>query len=264
MAVMSDLAHSLLASAALGLLGAGLVAQSAAAADTDWRDVESRIQYAWYTEDTRDLANVADRVTGLSSSDPLRNYYLALTQLHEAQLALAAAAARDGAVRPAAVGPAAGACISSADEALAARPTDAEVLALQSLCMELRSQARSLDVPFAGSRGRAQMQRALQLAPRNPRVRLLAAQLSYAAARSNQERAELLGTFQSAVDAFELERQGQERVPAWGGAEAWQGLAQIYLDRGDAIAARAALEHALLLVPDYTSAHRLLNHILTG
>jgi hypothetical protein len=254
MALMSDLAHSLLASAALGLLAAGLGAQPAAAADTDWRDVESRIQYAWYTEDARDLATVAAHVTGLSSADPLRNYYLALTQLHVAQLAPAATA----------VGQAAGACISSADEALAARPTDAELLALQSLCMELRSQARSLDVPFAGSRGRAQMQRALQLAPRNPRVRLLAAQLSYASARSNPERAELLGTFQNAVDAFEQERQGLERVPAWGAAEAWQGLAQIYLDRGDAIAARAALEHALLLVPEYTSAHRLLNHILTG
>jgi tetratricopeptide (TPR) repeat protein len=254
MALMSDLAHSLLASAALGLLAAGLGAQPAAAADTDWRDVESRIQYAWYTEDARDLATVAAHVTGLSSADPLRNYYLALTQLHVAQLAPAATA----------VGQAAGACISSADEALAARPTDAELLALQSLCMELRSQARSLDVPFAGSRGRAQMQRALQLAPRNPRVRLLAAQLSYASARSNPERAALLGTFQNAVDAFEQERQGLERVPAWGAAEAWQGLAQIYLDRGDAIAARAALEHALLLVPEYTSAHRLLNHILTG
>jgi tetratricopeptide (TPR) repeat protein len=254
MALMSDLAHSLLASAALGVLGAGLVAQPVVAAGADWRDVESRIQYAWYTEDARDLAKVADHVTGLPSSDPLRDYYLVLTQLHQAQLALA----------PATVGQAAGACIRSADEALAVRPTDAEVLALQSLCMELRSRARSLDVPFAGARSRTQMQRALQLAPHNPRVRLLAAQLAFAAARSNQERAELLATFQSAVDAFELERQGLERVPAWGGAEAWQGLAQIYLDRGDAIAARAALEHALLLVPDYTSAHRLLNHILTG
>jgi Tfp pilus assembly protein PilF len=53
-------------------------------------------------------------------------------------------------------------------------------------------------------------------------------------------------------------------VPAWGAADAWQALAQVYLDRGDAIAARAALEHALLLVPEYTAAHRLLNHILTG
>jgi hypothetical protein len=264
MLLMSDLAHSLFAAVTLGLVTAALLPQQVAAADIDWRDIETRIEYAWYTEDARDLVTAGDRVTALSSAEPLRNYYLALTHLHEAQLAVAAAARSEGAARRSASGEAAGACIDSADDALAARPTDAEVLALQSLCMELRSRGRSLDVPFASSRGHAQMQRALQLAPRNPRVRLLAAQLSYLAARSTQERAALSGSFQSAVDAFELERQGLERVPAWGGAEAWEGLAQIELERGDAIAARAALEHALLLVPDYTAAHRLLNQILTG
>jgi hypothetical protein len=248
MITMPNLAHSVFLVVTLGLVAAALMPRPAAAADADWRDIESRIQYAWYTEDSRDLAKVDERVTALSAADPLRNYYLALTRLHEAQLGAAAAPA----------------CISSADDALAARPTDAELLALQSLCMELRSRERSLDVPFAASRSHAQMQRALQLAPRNPRVRLLAAQLSYAAAGSTQERAGLLGSYQSAVDAFELERQGLERGPAWGGAEAWEGVAQIELERGDAIAARAALEHALLLVPDYTAAHRLLNHILTG
>ena len=108
------------------------------------------------------------------------------------------------------------------------------------------------------------MQTALQLAPRDPRVRLLAAQLSYLSAKSTRERAQLLAPFQSAVDAFELERQGLERIPAWGAAEAWQGLAQVYMDRGDPIAARSALEHALLLMPEYKSAHRLLDHILKG
>jgi hypothetical protein len=223
-------------------------------ASTDWRDIESRVQYAWYTEDARDLAVVENRVNDLPAGEGLRNYYLALIQLREAQVMSDAAA----------VGRAAAGCISSADEALAARPTDAEVLALQSFCMELRSRARAVDVPFAGSRSRAQMQKAAQLAPKDPRVRLLAAQLAYAGARSSQERAQLLAPFQSAVDAFEEERQGLERIPGWGAAEAWQGLAQVYLDRGDAIAARSALEHALLLMPDYKSAHRLLNHILTG
>ena len=264
MADMSHLAHRVLVAATLGLVCAALMPRQAAAADTDWRDIESRIEYAWYTEDSRDLARVADRVMALSSADPLRNYYLALAQLHQAQLTLAAATAGGGAGRLPAAGQAAGACISSADDALAARPTDAELLALQSLCMDVRGRTRALDVPFAGSRAHTQMMRALQLAPRNPRVRLLAAQLSYAAARSGQERAALLASFQSAVDAFELERQGLERVPTWGGAEAWEGVAQIELERGDAIAARAALEHALLLVPDYAAAHRLLNHILTG
>jgi|SRR5580692_18975 hypothetical protein len=224
----------------------------ASAADTDWRDVESRVQYAWYTEDARDLTAVEKRLTALPDTDPQRSYYLTLIQLREAQISADEQAG----------GREAASCITSADAALALRPTDAEVLALQSFCMNLRSRTRS--VPFAGARSRAQMERAVQLAPKDPRVRLLAAQLSYDTAKSTQERAAQLPTFQSAVDAFELERQGLEHIPAWGAAEAWGGLAQVYLDRGDPIAARSALEHALLLVPDYKSAHRLLNHILTG
>jgi tetratricopeptide (TPR) repeat protein len=230
--------------------------QWACAAATDWRDLESRIQYAWYTEDGRELAAVEKRVTELPAAEPLRSYYLALIQLHEWQLAQAAAHAGGA--------PAAAACVSSADDALAARPTDAEVLALQSLCMELRSHSRAVGLPFAASRDRAQMQRALQLDPRNPRVRLMAAQFAYVTARSTAERAQLVGPFQQAVDAFEAERQGLEHVPGWGAAEAWEGLARIHLERGDAIAARSALEHALLLMPEYSSAHRLLNQILSG
>ena len=230
------------------------VTSLALAAASDWRDIESRIQYAWYTEDAHDLAALENRVTDVPDTDLLRGYYLALIQLREAQLVPDAVAA----------GRAAGHCVDSTDAVLAARPTDAEALALQSWCMALRSRSRAVAVPFAAARSRGQMQRALKLAPQDPRVQLLAAQLSYASARSTRERAQLLVPFKSAVAAFEAERQGLEHVPAWGAAEAWQGLARVYLDRGDAIAARAALEHALLLMPDYKSAHRLLEHILTG
>jgi hypothetical protein len=235
----------------------------AAAADRDWRDVESRIQYAWYTEDARDLGTEANRVEGLPASDPLQADDLALIHLHEAQLALARASGGGGGGDITTVGQAAAACIHSADEGLEAQPTDAQLLAVQSVCMDLRGRARSVDVPFAATRSHAQMQRALTLAPKDPRVRLLAAQLAYSGAKSTADRAQLLASFQSAVDAFELERQGLERLPSWGAADAWEGLAHVYLDRGDAIAARSALEHALLLVPDYKSAHRLLDHILT-
>jgi hypothetical protein len=240
----------------LAALLLGCLPRWAAAADTDWRDIESRIQYAWYTEDARDLASVENRLLALSAGPAQRGYYLVLTQLREAQVAQS----RD----PALAGRAAAACVSAADEVLEERPMDAEVLALQALCMAARGRARAVDVPFAGSRSRSQMQRAQQLAPKDPRVKLMVAQLAYGEARSAHDRGQLLGSFQSATDAFEVERQGLERIPAWGAAEAWEGLAQVYLDRGDAIAARAALEHALLLMPDYRSAHRLLNHIVAG
>src|SRR5580693_5973144 len=85
------------------------------AAAPDWRDIESRIQYAWYTEDARDLAAVATHVTDLPATDALRNYYLALTHMREAQVLKDAGAA----------GRAAAGCIDSADDVLAARPTDA-------------------------------------------------------------------------------------------------------------------------------------------
>jgi tetratricopeptide (TPR) repeat protein len=255
---MPDMFHRVRSS--LLLLAMLAAASVTLAADTDWRDVESRMQYAWYTEDARDLAAIADRLMAAPAGKPLRDYDLTWIGLREGQLA----ATRAGGDTAAVVGRAAADCISSADAALAVRPTDAEVLALQSLCMDLRSRIRVVGMPFAGSRSRSQMQMALQLAPKNPRVRLLAAQLSYLNAKSAHERGQLLAPFQSAVDAFELERQGLERLPAWGAAEAWQGLAQVYLDRGDAIAARSALEHALLLMPDYKSAHRLLDHILKG
>ncbi len=238
----------------------GLVSMTSAA-DADWRDIESRVQYAWYTEDARDLAVAADRIAAIDAADPRRAYYLAWIKLRQAQMAAQRA---PGPATANAVAEATAGCIDSADEALAVRPTDAEVLALQSLCMELRTRIRTVGMPFAGSRSRAQMQKALGLAPKDPRVRLLAAQLYYVSAKSMQERTQLLTPFQSAVDAFELERQSMERTPAWGAAEAWQSLAQVYLDRGDAIAARAALEHALLLMPDYKSAHRLLDQILKG
>jgi len=228
-------------------------------AQTDWRDVESRVQYAWYTEDARDLGAVASRLTELSADDARRGYYLTLIRLREAQV-LQAGAKPD----PNAVSRAAAECVTAADAALADRPPDAELLALQAVCMQLRILAHVVEVPFTGARSRAQMQKAAQLAPKDPRVKLLGAQLAYLGARTTQERAQLLAAFQGAVDALELERQGLEKIPGWGAAEAWQGLAQVYLDRGDAIAARAALEHALLLMPDYKSAHRLLDHILKG
>ncbi len=74
MRAMSDPAHSLLAWVALGLVCALCSARPAAAAETDWRDIEARIQYAWYTEDSRELTKTADQVTELSAA-PLRDYY---------------------------------------------------------------------------------------------------------------------------------------------------------------------------------------------
>ncbi|MGH8300748.1 MAG: hypothetical protein ACRET5_04680, partial [Steroidobacteraceae bacterium] len=101
--------------------------------------------------------------------------------------------------------------------------------------------------------------------PENPRVLLLGA----LAAR---ERPKLFGgdaqqsfqLMQRAVGAFERENAQAKRLPGWGAADAFTGLAQDYLGRGEALAARNALERALLVAPHFARARRLMEQIVAG
>src|SRR5437764_692780 len=67
-----------------------------------------------------------------------------------------------------------------------------------------------------------------------------------------------------AVAAFELERAGTEQLPGWGAAEAYELLARDLLDHGETLGARDALEHALLLAPEFSQARRLMAQIISG
>src|SRR5690242_19951455 len=61
-------------------LAAALLLTAAAAAgadDSTWRDLESRIQYGYYTEDTRALHNLRDAIAADESHDKLHGYYAA-------------------------------------------------------------------------------------------------------------------------------------------------------------------------------------------
>jgi Tfp pilus assembly protein PilF len=64
-----------------------------------------------------------------------------------------------------------------------------------------------------------------------------------------------------AAVAFEAERQGMDRTPGWGAAETYAYLGRGYLEQGDVLAARDALERALLIAPDFALARRLLQKI---
>jgi hypothetical protein len=119
--------------------------------------------------------------------------------------------------------------------------------------------------PLAGHRARKDLERARQLATRNPRVLLVDAMSDYALAPSqggNKERA--LSKLRQTVAAFETERADTERLPGWGAAEAWLLLARDLLDHGDSVGARDALERALLIAPEYAQARRLMTKITSG
>lgn len=214
------------------------------------------MQYAYYTEDASALRAVQGTLGAADSDDPLRRYYSGLLAWRQAQLAIRDAAAAG----TASAAQHAQRCVSELDAALAVRADFADALALRALCLEAGG-ARAL----AGYRAHRDLERALELAGHNPRVLLADAMSDYQlqpARGGNRERA--LGKLRRTVDAFEAERAGVEQVPGWGAAEAWWLLARELLDHSDPIAARDALEHALLIAPQFMEARRLMAKIISG
>jgi len=243
------------------LPAAALLAASASGygADTSWRDIESRIQYGYYTEDVPALRSLAGLIAADETHDKLHGYYAALLNWRLAQLAA------QGAARGASAAGLAGSCVSAADESLAAQADFADALALRSACQATPLAATDYAL-FAGhQRLRRDLERARQLSPHDPRVLLVDAMNDYqlpASAGGNKERA--LPKLRLAVAAFEAERAGLERLPGWGAAEAYLFLARDLLDHADPVAARDALEHALLIAPEFAQARRLMAKIIAG
>jgi hypothetical protein len=248
---------NILLPAAAALCAVSVAAQGA---DTSWRDIESRIQYGYYTEDAAALNKLVAMVAADESHDRLHGYYAALLDWRLAQLAAQGVA---GASRSAA--DLAQRCVRAADEALALQADFADALALRSAC-QATPLGRGADfLPFAGRQLHKDLERARQLAPHDPRVLLVDAmndfQLSPATG-GNKERA--LAKLRQAVAAFDAERAGIERLPGWGAAEAYFYLARDLLEHTDPVAARDALEHALLIAPEFAQARRLMARIVAG
>jgi tetratricopeptide (TPR) repeat protein len=227
------------------------------AAETNWLDVESRIQYGYYTEDPRSLANVMEVLSAADTASTPKSYYAGLANYRLTQLALTKdkSRAKDSAE----------ACVKSLDQALKIQKDYPEALALQSACLDVLSALEAWRTPFASSKSGAQIEKARHLAPQNPRVLLLDALELYERPKSSEaERDQALGGFKKAAAAFEAERQETEHTPSWGGAEAYLYLGKCYLDRGAALEARDALERALLIAPEFAEARRLMARITSG
>jgi tetratricopeptide (TPR) repeat protein len=227
------------------------------AAETNWLDVESRIQYGYYTEDPRALANVMELLAPGDNPSASKSYYAGLANYRLTQLALAKDKSR--------AKESAEACVRNLDQALKIQKDFAEALALQSACLEVLSALEAWRTPFASSKSGTQIEKARHLAPRNPRVLLLDAVELYERPKSSlDEKDQALKGFKQAAAAFEAERQETEHAPGWGAAEAYTYLGRCYLDRGATLDARDALERALLLAPEYAEARRLMTHITSG
>jgi hypothetical protein len=239
----------------LGLLAAAAAAAMAQASEADarWADIESRIQYDFYTEDGRALGTLATEL-GRGDADRRGSYYAALANWRRAQLAA-------GHEERAAAAAAAQECLRQT-QAIPDLQQDAEGLALRSACRAALLAQRALHLVLPGADGTAELARALHLSPRSPRVVLIEVLTEYDRDPDPQSRERLLQRLELAVRLFEAERESETAVPGWGAAEAYAFLGRIGLERGDAVAARAALERALLIAPDFALARRLLARIV--
>ncbi|HEY0766548.1 MAG TPA: hypothetical protein VGD47_01210 [Steroidobacteraceae bacterium] len=230
-------------------------------AETSWRDIESRIQYGYYTEDAPALRSLEDSVAADESHDRLHGYYAGLLSWRLAQLAAHSRAAAQGG----STAQLAQRCVNEVDGALAVQADFAEALALRAACLATPLEANGWHAFYAVNRARRDIGRALQLAARNPRVLLLDAMSDYQLSPEiggNKERA--LVKLRQAVAAFEAERADTEQLPGWGAAEAYLLLARDLLDHGEPVMARDALEHSLLIAPEFAQARRLIAQITSG
>jgi tetratricopeptide (TPR) repeat protein len=260
---------ALLAPAVVLLPSAGL-----RAADARWLDMESRIQYGYFTEDSRALRNLVEPLASDDSHDRLKSYYAGLLAY---RLTLLARARADTAARADKLPTAARKndpgkdqarqdverCVASLDHALEAQSDFADALALQSACLGLLAELSSWRAPFAAPKSASQNRKALRLAPKNPRVLLLDAIGDYEHAKASGAGGPC-GKFKNTAAVFETERAGVDQIPGWGAAEAYTWLGRCYLDNGDANTARDALERALLIAPEFAQARRLLTSITSG
>ncbi len=235
------------------------MARVASAADSSWLDIEGQIQYAFYIEDARALVNLSEQLSRTDAApDPLRGYYAGLAHY---RLSLLWATREKERARDASES-----CVASLEAALEKQANFAEALALQSACLRALVALKPWKTPLAGPKSTAQIERAVQLAPKNPRVLLLqaiegSAVDSTGAAKADEQQ---LRRLHKVVAAFEIERQGLDKTPGWGAAEAYAYLGRTYLDKGDLVAARDALERALLIAPDFVLARRLMSKVTVG
>ncbi len=238
--------------AMMTLFSAGAWAQA-----LDLRDLESRIEYAWFTEDTNSLRNLirtAENALARTADSAFVRYQLAMARY---RLGLLLMERKDAAAADAMSG-----CVEQLGAAVEAHEQFAEAYALQSACYGSLAGLQAWKALVYGPQSDARLSKALKLAPDNPRVALLdglADRQKPKAFGGDKVRAQT--KIERAVELFEGSAEPAPGEPQWGAADAYLYLGQELMQAGDTLGARNALERALIIAPDYAAARRELRRL---
>ena len=255
-----------LRSASFAIVGTLVLGLTHADSTAELDDAAARLQYAFYTADTRHLEEVLallDRLQMPANLTAMKDYYAAYGQWKLAQL-YSDDSMRSGATGSAraAASKAAQTCVNRSEAAFKLEPRMDEAYAINAVCSAFGPGLRLTDRPaFSGCARSKPMRTAQQLGPDNPRIMLIEAIClgGNDAAASTA----MFDKLREALLAFESAAPSLPGRPDWGQAEALVLLGQSYLKRGDSLAARDAIERALVLAPDYRKAQELLQPAAT-
>jgi tetratricopeptide (TPR) repeat protein len=228
----------------------------AAATTAEFDDAVARLQFAFYTADTRSLEEMLTLLGEFEVDANLaaaKSYQLAYGNWKLAQLYREPSDERPRPNAKSSASKAAKACVQHARETMAKDPRIADVYAIEAVCDSYTAHTMiSLGAP--GCSRTKSMRTALTLGAENPRVHFINA-LCAPEVEGDPGAAD---RWRTVVAKFEAAPPSQPGKPDWGHAEALTELGKSYLQRGEMVAARDVLERALVLAPDYRQAQKLL------
>jgi hypothetical protein len=139
-------------------------------------------------------------------------------------------------------------CIAELEGYVGRHPDDAEARALLGSCYGISTHYHRLAMASRGLEARKQMAAARALAPTNPWVMLQDGLADYATPRLFGGDPKLaIAKLEQATTLFANAMQAGSRLAAWGAAEAWTQLAQMYKESGRGAEAAVAAERAVAL-----------------
>jgi tetratricopeptide (TPR) repeat protein len=229
----------------------------ASAVDVD--DALARAEFAFYAREEGTLQSAIATLERENRDAPAAGRLAALGYAYWKLAQLTAAAAEGRATD------AAERCVARIDEATDADPHDAVAFAIASACNGLLAGFKNIvSGALYGHRAAKSLEKARELDPRDPRVLLIVALSAYSRpATFGGGRPAARRPFEEAAGAFDKSAQDESTLP-WGHAEALAWLGRTALEEGDALAAREALERALILAPQYADAREWLARVTTA
>lgn len=229
------------ASTTLISLVAALIAftatQNAWASDQpDVAGLGEQIEIAYQLQDLAGIqaarSQLLDVAAGGSRADRA-SYFAAFARFRQAQLTGSDAAAARAYLED---------CIGELKALVARQPADAEARALLGSCYGISTRYNRLAMASRGLAARREMAAAREMAPDNPWVTLQDGLADYATPRLvGGDRKLAINKLERATRLFDAAMANGSRLAAWGAAEAWLQLGQMYRESGrDADATHAA------------------------